>query len=196
MARAKRGAGRARSSLAATGAVPHDHGRAAPRGRARRGHSGHEARRSPSPPPRRTTHFGFPSIVFVVDLHHGLPSWLRLPDSFAVAVDSDGDNPTGFCLQVDGCPNGPSWSVVEYTIDDSMVLGRGWKSFSRSRRLTRGKYLAFEYDGDMTLSMKIYRADGGRVECCAESNSSSCSRSSDEDEEHSPSVKVDESSFS
>ena len=121
---------------------------------------------------------------------------LRLPDSFAVAVHSDGDRPIGFWLQVDGCPNGPSWAAAEYTVDDSILLGLGWKAFSRSHRLTRGQYLAFEYDGDMTLSVKIYRADGGRVECCAESDSSSCSRSSDEDEEDSLSIKVEESSSS
>ena len=74
-----------------------------------------------------------------------------------------------------------------------MLLGRGWKSFSRSCRLTRGQYLAFEYDGDMTLSVKIYRADGGRVECCVESDSS---HSFDEDEEDSPSIKAEESSSS
>ena len=56
------------------------------------------------------THSGFPSFEFVVDLHRRLPSRLRLQDSFVVAVDSDGDRPTGFWLQVDGCPNGPSWA--------------------------------------------------------------------------------------
>ena len=30
-------------------------------------------------------------------------------------------------MQVDGCLNGPSWVEVEYTVDDSMLLGRGWK---------------------------------------------------------------------
>ena len=96
---------------------------------------------------------------------------------------------------MEGCPNGPSLADAEYTVDDALLLGRGMKSFSRFRRLTRGQYLAFEYDGDTTLSVKIFRADGGRVECCAESDSS-CSRSSDEDEEDSPSVKVKESSSS
>ena len=113
-----------------------------------------------------------------------------------MAVDSDGDRPTGFWLQVDDCPNGPSWADAEYAIDDSLLQGRRWKSFSRFRRLTRGQYLAFEYDGDATLSVNIFRADGGRVECCVESDSSSCSRSSDEAEEGSPSVKVEESSSS
>ena len=97
---------------------------------------------------------------------------------------------------MDGWPNGPSWVDVDYTVDDSLLLSPGWKSFSRSRRLTRWQYLAFEYDGDMTLSVKIYRADGGRVDCCVESDSSSSSRSFDEDEEDSPSVKAEESSSS
>ena len=104
--------------------------------------------------------------------------------------------PTGFWLQVDGCPNGPSWADVEYGVDDSLLLGRGWKSFSRFRRLTRGQYLAFEYDGEVTLSVKIFRADGGRVEGCVESDSSSRNHSSDEDEEGSPNIKVEESSSS
>ena len=188
--------GRTRSSSAAAEAVPRGRGRAAPRGRARRGRGGRGARGSPSPPPRSTTHSGFPSFEFIIDLDCRLRGRLRLPDSFAVAVVSDDDRPTGFWLQVDGCPNGPSWADAEYTVDDSMLLGRGWKSFSRFCRLTRGQYLAFEYDGDMTLSMKIYRADGGCVECCVESDSSSCSRSFDEDEEDSPSVKAEESSSS
>ena len=28
-------------------------------------------------------------------------------------------------FRVDGCPNGPSWVEVEYTVDDFMLLGRG-----------------------------------------------------------------------
>ena len=109
-----------------------------------------------------------------------------------MVVVSDDDRPTGFWLQVVGCPNGPSWADAEYTVDDSMLLGRGWKSFARSHRLTRGQYLAFEYDGDMTLCVKIYRTNRGRVECCVESDSSSCIRSFGEDEEDSPSVKAEE----
>ena len=71
------------------------------------------------------THSGFPPFEFVVDLDSRLRSRLRLPDSFAAAVDSDDGRPTGFWLQVDGCPNGPSWVEVKYTVDDFMLLGRG-----------------------------------------------------------------------
>ena len=47
-----------------------------------------------------------------------------------------------------------------------------------------GQYLAFEYDRDVTLFVKIFRAEGGRVDCCAESDSSSrSSGSGDEDED-------------
>ena len=54
--------------------------------------------------------------------------------------------------------------------------------------------MAFEYDGDKTLSLKIFRAEGGRVDCCAESDNSSRSSGfsdehEDEDEENSVLVK-------
>ena len=102
---------------------------------------------------------------------------------------------------VTGCrwtaaPNGPSWVEVEFTVDDSMLLGRGWKAFAHSRYLTRGQYLAFEYDGDETLSVKIFRADGGCEDCCVESDSSSrssCYDEEDEDEEDSLSIKAERS---
>ena len=65
----------------------------------------------------------------------------------------DDDRPTNYWLQVDSCPNGPSSVEVEYTVDDFMLLGRGWKEFARSHHLTQRQYLAFEYDGDATLSV-------------------------------------------
>ena len=97
------------------------------------------------------THIGFPPFDFVVDLDRRLRSRLHLPDSFAAAVDTDDDRPTGYWPQVEGCPNGPSWVEAEYTIDGSMLLGKGWKAFACSRHLTRGQYLSFEYDGDEML---------------------------------------------
>ena len=50
--------------------------------------------------------------------------------------------------------------------------------------------------GDATLSVKIFRAEGGRVDCCAESDSSNRSsgygdEDEDEDEENSVRVKVE-----
>ena len=57
----------------------------------------------------------------------------------------------------------------------------------------RGQYLTFKYNGDETLSVKIFRADGGREDCCVESDSSSCydEEDEDEDEKHSLSVKAE-----
>ena len=56
--------------------------------------------------------------------------------------------------------------------------------------------MAFEYDGDATLSVKIVWAEGGRVDCCAESDSSSRrsgydDEDEDEDEKNSVQVKVE-----
>ena len=69
--------------------------------------------------------------------------------------------PDGFWLQVEGCPNGPSWVLAEYAPDDAILLGKGWKTFARFRRLSKGQYLAFRFDGDQTLLVKIYRTTGG-----------------------------------
>ena len=104
--------------------------------------------------------------------------------------------PTDFWLQVDGCPNGPSWVLAEYASDDAILLGKGWKTCARFRHFSKGQILAFQFDGDQTLLVKIYRTAGGRVECYAESESSSNSSRSfdeDEDEESSPNVKAEAS---
>ena len=98
--------------------------------------------------------------------------------------------------RIKDCPNGPSWVVAKYAPDDAILLGRGWKAFARSRRLSKGQFLAFRFDGDQTLLVKIYRYSGGRIECCTESESSGRSTSSfdeDEDEENSSNVKAEAS---
>ena len=59
--------------------------------------------------------------------------------------------------------------------------------------------MAFKYDADMTLFVKIYHAEGGHVECYVESDSSSYSRSFDDEDEYeedSSSAKAEESSSS
>ena len=140
-------------------------------------------------------HTGFAPFEFIVDLNHRPRSRLLLPDSFATATEDI--RPSGFWLQVDGCPNGPSWALAERTAEGALLLGQGWKSFSRAHRLSRGQCLAFRFDGDATLSVKIFGVDGGRVECCAESSSgSSSSYDEDDDEENSSSIKVEGSSSS
>ena len=86
--------------------------------------------------------------------------------------------------------------MAEYAPDDAILLSKGWKAFARSRRLSKGQFLAFRFDGDQTLLVKIYRAIGSRIECCAESESSSNSSSffdGDEDEENSSNVKAEAS---
>ena len=126
-----------------------------------------------------------------MDLDRRVRSRLHLPDYFVAAVDTDDDRPTGYLLQVEGCPNGPSWVEEEHTADGSMLLGKGWKAFARSRHLTRGQYLSFKYDGDDMLSVKIFRADGGCEDCYMESDSSSrssCYDKEDDDEDREDSL--------
>ena len=81
------------------------------------------------------------AFEFVVDLDCRHHSRLYVSDSFVMAMVNR--KPAGFWLQVDGCPNGPSWASAEYVVDDSMHLGQGWKSFAHFCSLTRGQCLAF-----------------------------------------------------
>ena len=62
--------------------------------------------------------------------------------------------------------------------------------------MSKGQFLAFRFDGNQTLLVKIYRAAGGQVECYAESesiNNSYRSFDKDDDEESSSNVKVEAS---
>ena len=97
---------------------------------------------------------------------------------------------------MEDCPNGPSWVLAEYAPDDAILLGKGWKAFARSHRLSKGQFLAFRLDGDPTLLVKIYRTAGGRIECCAESESRGHNSSffdEDEDKENSSNIKAEAS---
>ena len=92
-------------------------------------------------------------------------------------------------------PPGSKWSSSSTT---PCSWGADGKHFTRSRHLTRGQYLAFKYDGDETLSVKIFRVIGGREDYCVERDSSSrssCHDEEDEDEdgENSLSVKAERS---
>ena len=91
------------------------------RGRAKRGRGGWGGHGSEASSSRSNTHTGVVAYEFFVDLDCRPHSRLPFPDSFAMAlVDS---KPASFWLQVDGCPNDPSWVSAEYAMDDSMRLG-------------------------------------------------------------------------
>ena len=134
-------------SSAAAGSSPASRGRATS-GRGERGGRGSGASTS-----RNAAHTGVAAFEFIVDLHCRPYSHLYLPDSFAMAMANR--RPEGFWLQVEGCPNGPSWVLAEYAPDDAILLSKGWKAFACSCRLSKGQFLAFRFDGDQTLLVKI-----------------------------------------
>ncbi|KAE8790533.1 L-ascorbate oxidase-like protein [Hordeum vulgare] len=73
---------------------------------------------------------------------------------------------------------------VEYPKRRSMLLGRGWKAFSRAHGLEDGHVLRFKLADDNMLSVKFYGRSGVRLGCCKESLSGAeCHSSSDNDEE-------------
>jgi hypothetical protein len=129
------------------------------------------------------SHTAVAAHEFVVGLHRRLHSWLRLPDPFARVMENS--RPLGLWLQADGCCNGPSWVVAEFSSAGSLFLTRGWKSFACSRGLRQGQLLQFRYDGAGTLFVKFFGVSGGRIECCTESESSSGTDSTSESESES-----------
>ena len=122
-----------------------------------------------TPPPREAAHSAGADHEFLVDLCSLPRSRLRLPDAFAELVAEK--KPSGLWLQLDGCPNGPSWVEVGYPLPRAMDLEKGWKSFARSQDLGRGMHLMLRYDGKATVFVKIFGIFGERPKCCAESES-------------------------
>ena len=138
MVRGKRGGGRTRSSSTVAGSGP------ALRGHATRGQGGRGGRGSAASTSQNTAYTSVAEFDFIVDLHCRPYSRLYLPDSFAMAMANR--RPEGLWLQVEDCPNGPSWVLAEYTPDDAILLSKGWKAFACSRRLSKGQFLAFRFD--------------------------------------------------
>lgn len=73
-----------------------------------------------------------------------------------------------------------------------MFLDRGWKPFARSHDLLRGQVLRFRFDGDATLFVKFFGVAGGRVVCCAESESDSDSSGGSDSDGSPRSVKSED----
>src|SRR4051812_40222191 len=81
--------------------------------------------------------------------------------------------PPGLWLRSEGCPHGPIWVATSFSGQDSMFLEKGWKTFIRSRNISRGDTIVFRYDGGDTLWSRISDSDGDRAGCCMESSSRS-----------------------
>ncbi|KAE8790901.1 l-ascorbate oxidase-like protein [Hordeum vulgare] len=75
---------------------------------------------------------------------------------------------------------------VEYPKCPSMLLGRGWKAFTRSHSLEDGHVLRLKLVEDNMLFVNFYGHLGLRLGCCEESSSGAeCPSSSDSYEEDS-----------
>ncbi|KAE8775495.1 l-ascorbate oxidase-like protein [Hordeum vulgare] len=89
-------------------------------------------------------------------------------------------------LWVYGCSHGAMQVHVEYPKRHAMLLGRGWKAFTRAHSLQDGHVLHFKLDEDDMLSVKFYWRSCVRLSCCEErSSGAECPSSSDSDEEDS-----------
>ena len=60
---------------------------------------------------------------------------------------------------------------VSFSNQGTMFFEKGWKTFLRSRNISRGDTIVFKFDGEDTLSARIFDSDGDRACCCMESSS-------------------------
>ena len=61
-----------------------------------------------------------------------------------------------------------------------MFLEAGWKVFARLFNLCKGDSLCCRFDGEETLSVRAFDADGDHLECCWESSSEADSQDEDD----------------
>ncbi|KAE8774843.1 l-ascorbate oxidase-like protein [Hordeum vulgare] len=123
-------------------------------------------------------------LEFVVELHDAPLGHLHLPRAFARPTEAA--KPSVLSLRAYGCSHDTMQVHVEYPKRRSMLLGRGWKAFSRAHSLEDGHVLRFKLVEDNMLSVKFYGHSGVRLGCCEESSSDAeCPSSSDIDEEDS-----------
>ncbi|KAE8805529.1 l-ascorbate oxidase-like protein [Hordeum vulgare] len=86
-------------------------------------------------------------------------------------------------LQAHDCGNGAVQVVVQYPEPRLLLLGRGWKNFTRAHNLWDGNILRFKMVAANLLSIKVYGSSGIRLSCYEERSSGTESPSSCESEE-------------
>ena len=85
-----------------------------------------------------------------------------------------------------GCCNGDMWANTRFPVPHVMLLRRGWNTFARAHRLTKGHVLHFKLVEADLLSVKVFGRSGIRLGCYTESSTNDeSSSSSDSDEEDS-----------
>ncbi|KAE8807383.1 l-ascorbate oxidase-like protein [Hordeum vulgare] len=88
--------------------------------------------------------------------------------------------PPILCLWAHGCSHDAMLACVEYPKRHSMLLGRGWKAFSRAHSPEDGHILRFKLAEENMLPIKFYERTGVRLGCCEGSSSGAeCPSSSD-----------------
>src|SRR3954471_7702647 len=55
------------------------------------------------------------------------------------------------------------WVAARFSGHDTMFVEKGWKTFLRSRNISRGDTIVFRFDGEDTLWARIFDSDGDRA---------------------------------
>src|ERR1041385_1896795 len=96
--------------------------------------------------------------------------WIKLPESFTqIVIDS---RPSGLWLRSERCPHGPVWVAARFSSHCTMFFEKGWKTFLRSRNISRGDTIVFKFNDEDNLWARIFDSGGDRSYCCMESSSS------------------------
>ncbi|KAE8774281.1 l-ascorbate oxidase-like protein [Hordeum vulgare] len=145
---------------------------------------GHNGRSRGMARPRMHWHSDGMALEFVVELH-GIPRGrLHLPRPFAREMEAA--KPPVLWLRAYGCSHGAMQVHVEYPKRRSMLLGRGWKDFTRAHNLEDGHIFRFKVAEDNMPSVKFCGCSGVRLGCCEQTSSGAeCPSSSDSDKEDS-----------
>src|SRR4051812_2194895 len=180
---------------------PKRSGGAPGRGCVRRGRGGRTPRTSrsgrretTSAPSSSSVEEGFWRYDFLLRVLGRTATRIPLPFSFSSIVSEL--NLRGLWLLLQGCVRSPSW--VEFEVDSSCLifLGSGWRSFSRRLNLRDGDSLCCRFDGEDTLTVRAFDANGNRLDQFWEETSSDSSGGSRSPSSASPTASASADSSS
>ncbi|XP_045086298.1 B3 domain-containing protein Os03g0212300-like [Aegilops tauschii subsp. strangulata] len=101
----------------------------------------------------------------------------RLPDTFMKMLD--GHRPKNVKLRQAGSGLRRLWDVEVVFRYDHMYLCRGWKQFVRAYDLRHRYFLVLRYDGNTTLTVKVFNTTMCRMRYQDDDDASNGSSSSD-----------------
>nr|XP_020183220.2 B3 domain-containing protein Os03g0212300-like [Aegilops tauschii subsp. strangulata] len=130
-----------------------------------------------------TPEYNLEGFEFVTIILENSSKRQRLPDTFMKMLDDH--RPKNVKLRQAGSGLCRLWDVHVVFRYDHMYLCRGWEQFVRAYDMRHGYFLVLRYDGNATLTVKVFKTNNGSSSDSGYSKSSSesdYSKSSSEDD--------------